>query len=123
MGDEPEQPTTARPVPAAVLAVELVLAAAIAVWALVEIWWLAHPAGPDTVCPLVHPPTPGCGAGLRYTPAFASAIVLTLAWSGATATLLTVGRRRPLTAAWAVGGLAILGALAVQLVRWGGPVG
>lgn len=123
MTDPAPPPPTTRPVPAAVLAVELLLAAAIAVWALVEIWWLARPAGPNAVCTLVYPPTSGCGAGLRYTPSFVSAVVLTLAWSAVSAALLTVARRRPLVAVWAVGGLAILGALAVQLVRWGGPVG
>nr|BFF16710.1 hypothetical protein GCM10025730_02310 [Promicromonospora thailandica] len=61
--------------------------------------------------------------GLRFTAAFVSAVVVSLAYAAVTAVLLTVARRRVLAGVWALGGLAILGALAVQLVRWGGLAG
>jgi hypothetical protein len=108
---------------AVVLALELVVAAVIAAWALVEIWVLAHPSGEGTVCPLVYPAPPGCAPGVRFTPAFVSAVVISLAYSAVTFLLLTIGRRRAFVAVWALGGLAILGVLADQFVTWGGVPG
>lgn len=86
-----------------VLAAELVVAAAIVVWALLDIWALAYPPGVGTACPLIYPAPPGCGPEARYTPAFVSAVVLSV-----------------VAAVWALCGLAILGVLAVQFVTWGG---
>ncbi|MFI2487686.1 hypothetical protein ACH47X_12285 [Promicromonospora kroppenstedtii] len=103
-----------------VLAVELAAAAGIVVWALLDIWGLAYPPAVGTVCPLVYPAPPGCGPHARFTPAFVSAIVLSVGYSAVTFLLLTVGRRSIVAAVWALCGLAILGALAVQFVTWGG---
>ena len=103
-----------------VLALELLAATAIAVWALVSIWALAYPPDPGTVCALVYPPPPGCSPQLRFTPAFVSAIVISLSYSAVTVLLLTIGRRSALVAVWALGGLALLSVLAEQFVTWGG---
>lgn len=103
-----------------VLAAELVVAAAIVVWALLDIWALAYPPGVGTACPLTYPAPPGCGPEARYTPAFVSAVVLSVGYSAVTFLLLTVGRRSVVAAVWALCGLAILGVLAVQFVTWGG---
>ncbi|WP_454857642.1 hypothetical protein [Promicromonospora soli] len=108
---------------AVVLAIGLVIAAAIAAWTLVNIWRLAHPSGVGTVCPLIYPPPPGCWPQGRFTPAFVSAVVVSLGYSAVTFLLLTVGRRRVFVAVWALGGLAILGILASQFVTWGGMPG
>ncbi|WP_275002033.1 hypothetical protein [Promicromonospora iranensis] len=108
---------------AVVLALELVAAAAIAAWALVSIWSAAYPPEPGTACALVHPPPPACSPQARFTPAFISAIVISLGYSAVTALLLTVGRRNGLVAVWALGGLLLVSVLADQLVTWGGVPG
>lgn len=102
------------------LAVELAAAAAIVVWVLLDIWILARPSDVGTECPLIYPAPPGCGPGARFTPAFVSAVVLVIGYSAVTSLLLTVGRRAVVAAVWALCGLAVLGALAVQFVTWGG---
>lgn len=103
-----------------VLAVELAVAAAIVVWALLDIWALARPSAVGTACPLIYPAPPGCGPHARFTPAFASVVVLSVGYSAVTFLLLIVGRRSVVAAVWALCGLAILGVLAVQFVTWGG---
>ncbi|MDR7382987.1 hypothetical protein [Promicromonospora iranensis] len=108
---------------AVLLALELVAAAGIAVWALVNIWALAYPPEPGTACALVYPPPPGCSPQARFTPAFLSAIVISLSYSAVTALVLTVGRRNAFVAVWALGGLLLVTVLAVQLVTWGGVPG
>jgi hypothetical protein len=108
---------------AAVLALELVAAAGIAAWALVNIWTLAYPPEPGTACALVYPPPPGCSPQARFAPAFISAIVISLSYSAATVLLLTIGRRSGLVAVWALGGLVLLSVLADQFVTWGGVPG
>ena len=104
------------------LGLEVVAAVGIAVWALVNVWALAYPPEPGTVCALIYPAPPGCAPHARFTPAFISAIVITLSCSAAIALLLTVGRRHALVAVWVLGGLALLGALADNFVVWGGIV-
>lgn len=106
-----------------VLALELVAAAVITGWALVNVWTLAHPPAPGTVCMLTYPGPPGCSPELRFTAAFVSAVVISLSYSAVTFVLLTVGRHRGLAAAWGLGGLLLLGVLADQFVTWGGPPG
>lgn len=101
------------------LALELVAAAVIAAWALVNVWSLAYPAEPGTMCALIYPAPPGCSPQLRFTPAFVSAVVISLAYSAVTILLLTVGRHRAMAAVWGLGGLGLLGVLADQLVTWG----
>ena len=102
------------------LALGLVAAAVIATWTLVDIWILAYPPGEETVCTLIYPPQPGCAPHARFAPAFISAVVVSLAYSTVTFLLLTLGRHRAMVAAWGLGGLLILGALADQFVTWGG---
>jgi hypothetical protein len=111
---------TGRTVRAVVLAIELVVATAIAAWALVDIWRLAYPSGDETVCMLIYPAPPGCRPQARFTSAFVSAVVISLSYSAVMFLLLTVGRRRVFVGVWALGGLAILGVLASQFVTWGG---
>ena len=108
---------------AVVLALGLVAAAVIAAWTLVNIWALANPPEQGTVCALIYPPPPGCAPHARFTPAFISAVVISLAYAAVTLLLLTAGRRSGLVAAWALGGLALLCVLAHQFVIWGGPRG
>lgn len=120
--DTNDQDTRAT-VRAVVLALELVIATAIATWALVEIWWLAYPSGVGTVCPLIYPAPPGCSPQARFTSAFVSAVVISLSYSTVMFLLLTVARHRVVGAVWALGGLAIVGVLASQFVNWGGVPG
>lgn len=70
-----------------------------------------------------YPAPPGCWPQARFTPAFVSAVVVSLGYSAVTFLLLTVGRRRLFVAVWVLGGLAILGVLASQFVTWGGMPG
>jgi hypothetical protein len=107
----------------AVLAVELMAAAGIAAWALVNIWTLAYPPEPGAVCALVYPPPPGCSPQARFTPAFISAIVISLSYGAVTVLLLTIGRRSGFVAVWALGGLILLSVLTDQFVTWGGMPG
>ncbi|MFD2792356.1 hypothetical protein ACFS27_02210 [Promicromonospora vindobonensis] len=102
------------------LALGLVAAAVIAALTLVNIWTLAYPPAEETVCALVYPAPPGCAPHARFTPAFVSAVVVSLAYSAVTFLLLTVGRRRAMVAVWGLGGLLILCVLAGQFVTWGG---
>ncbi|MGI5187088.1 hypothetical protein ACQEVI_02960 [Promicromonospora sp. CA-289599] len=121
MGDaDTHDHDTAGTLRAVVLAIELVAAAGIATWALVNIWTLAYPPEPGTVCALVYPPPPGCSPQARFTPAFISAIVISLSYSAVTVLLLTRGRRSGLVAVWLLGGLLLLSVLAEQFVTWGG---
>ncbi|GAA4702858.1 hypothetical protein APR04_000434 [Promicromonospora umidemergens] len=101
-------------------ALALVAAAVIAAWTLVNIWTLANPPGHGTVCALVYPAPPGCAPHARFTPAFISAVVVSLAYSAVTFLLLTQGRHRAMVAVWGLGGLLILSVLAGQFVTWGG---
>lgn len=79
MGDaHPNGQDTRGTLRAVVLAFELVAAAAIAAWALVNVWTLAHPSGDGTVCPLIYPAPPGCSPQDRFTPAFVSAVVVSV---------------------------------------------
>jgi hypothetical protein len=105
---------------AVVLVLELVAAAGIAGWALMNVWSLAYPPEPGTICALVYPAPPGCSPHARFTPAFISAIVISLSYGAATALLLTVGRRNAFVAVWALGGLVLLSVFAHQFVTWGG---
>lgn len=124
MGDSDENGhDTTGTLRAAVLALELVAAAGITAWALVNIWVLANPPAPGTACALVYPPPPGCSPHARFTPAFLSAIVISLSYAAVTVLLLTIGRRSGLVAVWALGGLALLSVLADQFVTWGGARG
>jgi hypothetical protein len=106
-----------------VLALELVAAAGITAWALVNIWFLAYPSAPGTACASVYPAPPGCSPSARFAPAFISAIVISLSYAAVTVLLLTIGRRNGLVAVWALGGLVLLSVLAGQLVTWGGARG
>jgi hypothetical protein len=108
---------------AVVLAIELVIATAIATWVLVDIWRLAYPSGAGTPCPLIYPGPPGCWPQARFTPAFVSAVVISLSYSAVMFLLLMVARHRVFVAVWALGGLAILSVLASQFVTWGGTLG
>lgn len=122
MGDPDENGhNTTGTLRAALLALELVAAAGITAWALVNIWFLAYPSSPGTACALVYPAPPGCSPYARFTPAFISAIVISLSYAAVTVLLLTKGRRSGLVAVWALGGLALLSVLADQFVTWGGP--
>jgi hypothetical protein len=103
-----------------VLVVELVAATAIATWALVDIWQLAYPVDAGTACPLVYPAPPGCWPQARFTPAFVSAVIISLGYSAVMFLLLTVARHRVVAAVFALGGLAVVGVLASQFVTWGG---
>lgn len=103
-----------------VLVVELAAATAIAAWALVSIWQLAYPADAGTACALIYPAPPGCWPQARFTPAFVSAVVISLGYSAVMFLLLTFARRRVVGAIFTLGGLAVLGVLATQFVTWGG---
>ncbi|GAA2234648.1 hypothetical protein GCM10010413_37660 [Promicromonospora sukumoe] len=106
-----------------VLTVEIVLATVIAAWALVDIWRLAYPADAGTACALIYPGPPGCWPHARFTPAFISAVVISLGYSTVVFLLMTVAQRRAVGAILALGGLAVLGVLATQFVTWGGVPG
>ncbi|GAB3172611.1 hypothetical protein GCM10027059_42360 [Myceligenerans halotolerans] len=105
---------------ATVLVLALLAAAAIAALSLENIWVLARPAEVGTACVLTDPAPPGCSPDSRFTPAFASAIVISISYATVTLLLLRASQRRGIVAASGLGGLALLGILTDQFVRWGG---
>ena len=87
--------------------------AVIVAFALLRMWNLAIPVGPNEVCAAIHPPTPGCAGDARLAPA--------ALWSGLTLVAATVTMAAALSGRFAKQiswvGVALTGAIALFGIR------